>query len=149
MNRRIVIVVGGFFLLVILVFSIFFLTNKSSGEATGSTGGSGQLPVGSLVLYGYETSANTGSKLPVGRFLSVDQQSMIESKLEEILFEEDPKREYRGEIVPGTVNVDYQTNVITFDIKIEEPSSTYTINFNTVTDEISILNEQGNPIPLD
>lgn len=130
--------------LILLVIGVTILS-RSPREV--STGGSGQLPAGSLVLTGYDELSNDNPGIPLGNFLAVYQQLNIRTYVEGILFEDNPQREYRGAIVPGSIDVDYITNDIKFIIEVENPSTSYAISINTVSDDMSVIDENGKIIP--
>jgi hypothetical protein len=142
MNTKKYIAIAAVLISIIVVLILFFnLYHKETDPIF--TGGSGVSKPGYLVLTGYEEPSNDSSKIPLGKFLNTDQQAKIRSFLGALLFEKKPLSEYKGVIEPGSVNVDYKTSAINFKAKIEAPKITYTVNYNTVTDNMTVTNEKG------
>lgn len=132
---------------VLVVSAIYALLNNDKKEATGPTGGSGALPVGSLVLQGYDIpTTNSPTKTPVGKYLSRAQQSNIRLYLEALLYNKKPQSEYRGTIVSGSPSIDYRTNILTFKVEITDPAVTYTIHYTITGTEMRVFDEQGKEI---
>lgn len=141
-KKRLIIAVGAMvFVVGILSITYFFATRTTPNN---QTGGGGQAQVGSLILSGFEIPSNDSSHIPLSEFLTIDQESIIRSSLEVLLYKKQPQQEYTGTIVPGTVDVDYRTNDIHFNIKIKNPSITYSVTFNSVSDNITVLDSKGN-----
>lgn len=133
-------------LLITLVASLFiiglvalFITSNRNKPTQVYTGGSGKLTQGYLVLRGYDTPTNSKLNLPVSSYIGSDQQSNIRRYIEAILFKQKPLKEYIGSIVAGSAQVDYQTNTVTFDIKIQDPDVSYKVSFNTISEEIQVF----------
>lgn len=139
-NRRIAMIVIFILAVAVVAVSIVRIRSLSPNEATG---GSGQLPVGYLILRGYDTPSNNTSRIPIGHFLTSAQQTKIRTSLENILFKTDSKKDYTGKIIPNTVNIDHGASVVSFEVEIEDPKSTYKITYNTVSNELHIFDSEG------
>lgn len=144
MNKRLVIASAGIIVVSLLVISIFVIRDNSSN--TVYTGGSGELPRGYLTLTGYDEVAHNNPKIRLGEFFNPDQQVMIRSYLEEILYENNPKDTYKGLIIADSIDVDYEKNIIEFDIKLEDLPIIYTVRYDSVSDDITVLNEDKKEI---
>lgn len=143
MNKRAAIIAGVFGVIVLIIIGSFLFRRNDPNLYTG---GSGQAEVGTLILTGYDTPSNDSAKVPIGEFLSSDQQVAIRKRLEGLLYKKQPEEEYRGKIAPGSVAVNYTTNVIQFKVEVQKPSLTYTVNYNPVNDEMSVLDENNQPL---
>jgi hypothetical protein len=144
MNRQVYVIFGSLVIIILAIIGIFILANRSSSN--NYTGGSLQLEAGYLVLRGYETPSNDRSKIPLGQFLSTGKQVDIRTSLQAVLYKNEVQEEYTGTVVPGSVNVNYLTNIIEFKAKIEKPEVTYTVRYNTISEELTILDENNQVI---
>lgn len=129
---------------IVFISLLFIVTQRTTDPPF--TGGSGVQQAGYLILYGYETPVNQGSKAPLSMYLDSSQQTAIRSFLEVALYNTQPKKEYRGEIQPGSANVDFQNNTVVFKVNIEQPKKLYTIEFHSLTSGVSIFDEQGKKV---
>lgn len=122
--------------------SIFVLLNRTTDPEF--TGGSGEPEKGYLVLRGYETKSNSNNKMSLGVYFTTTQQRAIRSFLEVQLFKIKQNKEYFGDVIPGSVDVNYRTNVVQFKVQIEDPEIIYTVQYNPVTDDMTVIDEDGN-----
>ncbi len=140
---RIAIIVSVSSLIIItIIASIIFLLARPPKQT--QTGGSGNLQEGSLILYGYDSTANKQLDLSLGKYLTVDQQSDIRLQLEKILNQNNEVDKYIGNISPDSIRIDYKTNDISFTVKIDNPNETYKIVINTVSDKLTIYDTDEN-----
>lgn len=141
-NKKIVyIAVGIFVLLISISVGSFFFRTGSNDEIF--TGGSGRLPVGYLVLRGYEVRSNQGSRAPLSMYLDAAQQSNLRTHLEVILYNHTPKESYIGNIVPGSADIDFTKNIIQFKVSIKDPQVNYTVQYKSLENKVDIYNEDG------
>ncbi len=128
----------------LLIISIIVTVLLKREDSITSTGGSGVPKEGTLVLRGYDTpTTNSQTKTPVGKYLSVTQQSNIRLYLEALLYNKKPQAEYRGTIIAGSPSMDSRTNILTFKIQIDDPDVTYTIHYTITGTEMRVFDEQG------
>lgn len=112
------------------------------------TGGSGIPEFGYLVIQGYESPSNDDLKIPLGKFLSSDKQVIIRKNLEGLLYEKSPEQEYRGVILPESVDVNYETNVISFKVEVKKPAVIYVVKYNTFTGDLKVFDQNNQPLNL-
>lgn len=142
--KRKTIIIASALIFSILIISLFVLANRPTDPEY--TGGSGTPEKGSLILRGYEVKSNDKSKISLGTFFSTTQQKNIRSFLAVQLFNKKPQPEYIGNVIPGSVDVDYQKSIVQFKVKIEDPETTYTVRYNTINDDMSVTGEDGKTI---
>ena len=143
-KRKTIILYGTIAVITIIIAALLVYSNRT--DTYDSTGGSGAVPAGTVTLRGYELKPDASKKLSLGGYFASYQQLAISSYLGAVLFEKEPLTEYFGAINPGSITINYSTNIISFNATIEKPAATYTINYNLVTDEMTLYDEAGNSI---
>lgn len=150
-KRRLLYGIGTLVVLLIAVSVVLFIRDRQPEPeySTGGspTGGSGLTREGYLILRGYETPSNDKVGTPVGKFFVSNQQSDIHNYLESILYSKQPRSEYTGNILPGSVTIDNRNSVVQFKVAIDEPQVTYTVKYGTMTNNLEVLDEGGKVIP--
>ena len=121
-------------------------SNNAPGPDTPPSGGAGQPVPGTLILKNMDEPTNDGEAIPLGTFLTTDQQNKIIETLQGILRLKKDRTLYEGTVIPQSVRVNYDTSDITFDIKIDDPSSKYTVIYNTISDTLTINDEVGKKV---
>ena len=145
-RKNITIITISMIVILVLIAILIFIYRPKSADPI-FTGGSGIPLTGQLVLYGYETpTTNSKTRTPIGNYLSTPQQTQIRFFLEALLYNKKPLQEYKGTIVPGSVSMDYGTNVIAFKVKIEDPATIYTVRYTVTGTEIHVFGEDGKEI---
>lgn len=129
--------------MVIIGIIIYFVS--SNANKPGETGGSGIPDKGTLILQNID-SPNDNDKIPLGEFLTTDQQSKIRSELQSVLVLKKPLPEYDGNVVNGTVSVNYDTNDISFTVHISNFNTDYKIVTNTVSNALTITDSSGKKV---
>lgn len=146
-TRRIIFLVSGIAILILIVISIIVIFKSAEQNKEPEfefTGGSGVPTQGYLILRGYEVKTNSDTPIALGTFLTSTQQRKLRSFLETVLFKDgNNKEEYEGDILPGTVEVDHTTSTLSFTVEIVDPEVTYSVTFNTLSDEMTATNEAG------
>lgn len=134
-NKRLFIAIGAALLLSIVLIVMSLYSVKQSDPDTAGTGGAGQPPQGTVILQNMDSSST--DNIPLSRFVSIKQNQMIRDNLAEVL-QKEPKTYsyYNASITDGSVVVNYDTNVVSFGIKVEENNTSYKGTLNTVTDEL-------------
>ena len=110
------------------------------------SGGAGQPESGTLILKNMDEPTNDADKIPLGTFMSTDQQDKIVGELQGILQIKKSRTLYEGTVVSKSVTVDYDTSDITFLVKIDNPAAKYTVTFNTLSDKLTIKDEAGKKV---
>lgn len=120
--------------------------DTTSGANTPPSGGAGQPTPGTLILKNMDEPTNDGDAVPLGSFLTTDQQNKIIDELQGVLRLEKDRTLYEGTVVAQSVHVNYDTSDITFAVKVNDPSLKYTVSINSVTDALTIQNEAGTKV---
>lgn len=118
----------------------------STPETIPESGGSGQPVEGTLILKNMDAITNDGDSIPLGSFLTTDQQSTINAQLESIVRLKKDRSVYEGTVVDKSVSVKYDTNDVTFSVHIDDPMSDYTVVINTISDVIVITDSDGKKV---
>jgi len=140
MNRKYIIIAAVILLIIVSILAVIY---KNMSKYPANTGGSGVSQPGTLILKGYEVESNDNSKIRLGTFFSSTQQKNISLFLGALLFEKEPLASYSGTVQPGSVDVNYQTSVITFKVKIKKPDTLYTVTYNTLNDDMNVFDEKN------
>ena len=135
-------VIGGIVYLLIPQTS----NNATPGADTPPSGGAGQPTPGTLILKNMDEPTNDGEAIPLGTFLTTDQQNKIIEELQGILRLKQDRTLYEGTVVPQSVQVNYDTSDVTFIAEIANPASKYTVTYNTVSDALTINDEAGKKV---
>lgn len=149
LNPKVYIAIFAVIIVIISVITLFASRSIMRDSDPSFTGGSGEVATGYLILSGYETPVNQGSKAPLGMYFDSSQQTAIRSYLEVALYNKQPLTEYRGEILPGSADVDFSKNTVQFKVQVKKPKAVYTVQFNSLTNELHIFDEEGNEIKTD
>lgn len=130
-------------LVVILAMVIIGLfTQKNSSPDVVGTGGSGQPEQGTVILQNMDVS--TTDNLPFNRFVSISDNQNIRDTLRTILMKESRiYTYYNASVVNGSVVVNYDTNDITFVVKVSENGKSYKGALNTETSALHFYSEDG------
>lgn len=117
------------------------LNNNMSGADTPPSGGAGQPVPGTLILKNMDEPTNDGEAIPLGTFLTTDQQNKIIEELQGVLRLKKDRTLYEGTVTPQSVRVNYDTSDVTFGVEIANPASKYTVIYNTISDTLTINDE--------
>lgn len=142
-QRNIVIIVG-IALLAALGFALYMFTNNAT--TTPESGGSGEPEPGTLILRNMDALTDDGDAIPLGSFLTTDQQATIQDQLQAVLYLKQEQSTYMGTVVDRSVVVNYETNDISFTVHIDDPNSDYKVTINTVTDVLRIEDKDGKKV---
>lgn len=120
--------------------------NATTGANTPPSGGAGQPTPGTLILKNMDEPTDDGDAVPLGSFLTTDQQNKIIDELQGILRLEKDRTLYEGTVVARSVHVNYDTSDITFIVQVDNPALKYTVSINTVSDVLIIKDETGKQV---
>ena len=134
-NIRVVIVLAIVLVGILLVTIIgLFVQNQTNPDVQG-TGGSGEPSKGTVIIQNMDASST--DNVPFSRFVSIKQNQLIHDSLKEVLLAESKQyAEYNAAIVDGSVVVDYDTNIVTFVVRVQENNTSYKGTLNTMNDVV-------------
>lgn len=135
-------VIGGLLYLLIPAAS----NGTTPGADTPPSGGAGQPTPGTLILKNMDEPTNDGDAIPLGTFLTTDQQNKITEELQGILRLKKDRTLYEGTVTPQSVHVNYDTSDVTFTVEVADPATKYTVIYNTVSDTLTINDEAGKKV---
>ena len=146
-RRRIVIIgaVVGLLLVGLIIFSI--ISNLGPKKAADESGGSGKPETGTLILKGFEIQDSSG--ISAGDITSNLVQTNIRALISADLKAQKTLDTYNAKIVDGSLSIDYVTNDVTYQVKSEDPATTYTVVFNTTSSGSLQVLKDNEPLDLD